>query len=291
MMKKQYFIIIASMFLIVSAISFLSAADIQADYQIVENKVLAEINFKSVDNLELSIPYDSEAIELNINDYVIEDRYYDKLIKVSSAENLKVKYITGSYIDKSGSKYFFVLKKQFDESSDIILYLPESAVLDDLIKASPNPDAIRSDGRRIILEWKNNSHEQILVAYEFLDRSNFIFYIIILLLITAFIVITEIRKRKFKMELKKAGERIFGSKKSKKKKKEAELTKNLFEDEKRIVKYLMNKKNNESWTKDIIRDLGISKVKLSRKLRSLEQKEIVKRFPYGNENIVRLMKK
>ena len=69
------------------------------------------------------------------------------------------------------------------------------------------------------------------------------------------------------------------------------FTKNLFEDEKKIVEYLLNKKGNESWTKEILKDLEISKVKLSRKLRSLEQKEIIKRIPYGNENRIRLLKK
>ena len=78
--------------------------------------------------------------------------------------------------------------------------------------------------------------------------------------------------------------------KTKGKKRAEEVTKNLFEDEKRIVEYLLKKKGKESWTKEIVRDLGISKVKLSRKLRSLEKKEIIKKIPYGNENKVRVLK-
>ena len=91
-----------------------------------------------------------------------------------------------------------------------------------------------------------------------------------------FVIWDQLRKRKFRIGKKN-------------KKEESELTRNLFEDEKRIVKYLLEKKSHEAWTKEIIRNLNISKVKLSRKIRSLEEKKIIKRIPYGNENIIRLL--
>jgi len=169
--------------------------------------------------------------------------------------------------------------------------LPEGAVLDESISVSPGPDSTTSDGRRIILSWKDFNDEQILVTYEFLDKNAFFYYTIIVILIIIFIAFYITKQRKFKRELEKHKEKGKNKiKESRKGKKEAELTKNLFEDEKKIVKYLLDKKDNESWTKEILRDLDITKVKLSRKLRSLEQKEIIKRIPYGNENRIRLLK-
>lgn len=262
-----------------------------ADYQIIGNKVLVELNFDSVQNFKWIIPYYASGFELNTENYVIEDRDYDKLIKISSAENLNIKYISDSYLEQSGNKYFFILKNQFDELSDVVLYLPEGAVLDESISVSPSPDSTTSDGRRIILNWNDFNDEQILVTYEFLDKNTFFYYTIIIILIIIFIAFYITKQRKFKRELRKHKEKVKNKVKgNRKEKKEAELTKNLFEDEKKIVKYLLDKKDNESWTKEILRDLNITKVKLSRKLRSLEQKEIIKRIPYGNENRIRLLK-
>ena len=287
MVNRTYLLI--TIFMIIMVIPFVLTASIKADYKIIEGNILVEINFESVENLELIIPYDAKAVELNINDYVIEDRQNYKKIKVSSAENLEIKYITKTYLDVSGDNYFFILKNQFENESDITLYLPESAVLDESILIFPEPDIKTTDGRRIILGWNNYNEEQILVSYEFLETSKLIYYIIIVILIIFLIILYMFQKRKFKKELKGIKEK--GRKKGTKIKKEEDLTKNLFEDEKKIVKYLLNKKNNECWTKEIIRDLDISKVKLSRKLRSLEQKEVIKRIPYGNENRIRLLKK
>jgi uncharacterized membrane protein len=73
--------------------------------------------------------------------------------------------------------------------------------------------------------------------------------------------------------------------------KKGELTRNLFEEEKKIVEYLVSRKNGESWTKEVARDLNIPKVRLSRKLRNLEQKGLIKRTPYGNENRIKLINK
>lgn len=69
-----------------------------------------------------------------------------------------------------------------------------------------------------------------------------------------------------------------------------EVTRNLLGEEKQIVEYLMDKKGKECWTKEMVHDLGISKVRLSRRLRNLVQKGLVEKIPYGNENRIKLIK-
>ena len=91
-MNKTY--ILVYIFLSTLVLTSLVNAQITADYQIIENKVLVEFNFDSVQNLELIIPYNAEALELNIgeSDYIIEDWDYFNKLKIDSAENLNIKY-------------------------------------------------------------------------------------------------------------------------------------------------------------------------------------------------------
>ena len=277
--------------LAVALLPFATAAQIYAEYQIVDKTVVVKLIFEEVSDLKLKIPYDVKALELNVENYKIEDFENYKLLYVNYAKNLSIKYLTKSFIESSGGRYFFVMENPFVEKADVKVYLPESAILGEKILVFPEGADIDSDGRRIILEWADYNDEQILVGYEFVEKDLLIFYIIIGILIIILFSGYLLEKRKLKNEIQKI-RKISKEKNMKSMKKgEEAITRNLIEDEKRIAEYLLNKKDNESWTKEIMKDLGISKVKLSRKLRSLEQKEIIKKIPYGNENKIKLIRK
>jgi len=278
---------IFALFFIILALPIVFAEN-TANYQIVDNDVLIDLGFSSVTGLELKIPFDAKVLEVNTN-YEIKDYNSYKLIKVNNTENLRIKYITSTLIEKSSRGYFFILNKPADENINITLYLPEGAVLVDAEESIviPSADKISTDGRRIVLEWNNFDNEQIIVSYEFVNKSSKIYYILIIILVIIFTLIYYFQSARFRQRIKTLVERHKISKEKKKEIIKEDLTKNLFEDEKRIVEYLLTKKDNECWTKEIINGIGISKVKLSRKLRSLEQKEIIKRIPYGNENKIR----
>ena len=254
---------------------------ISADYQIIDGSVFAELKLQQIDNLELTLPYNIKTLEVN-TDYTLED--YTLLI--SSGDNIKISYITKSLIDKAGSTYYFVLKNQLTDESNTTVYLPEGAILGDIV--FPKDYKITTDGRRIILNWPSTSETEILVEYEFRQDPDWFYLISIIVLIVIIAVVYKHNKRKLSREIKKIKEK--SKHKKSKEQKEEDITKNLYEDEKKIVKYLLTKKGNESWTKEIARDLQINKVKLSRKLRSLEAKEVIKRIPYGNENRIRVLK-
>ncbi len=64
----------------------------------------------------------------------------------------------------------------------------------------------------------------------------------------------------------------------------------MFEDEKLIVRILLIEKTRELWQKQLEQKTGLNKVKLSRKLRSLEAKGLIEKIPYGNTNKIRLKK-
>lgn len=262
----------------------ISATNVETDYYIYEKSVLVRHFFDSASDLELRLPKDFSALEIN-SEYELEEFSKYDLIKINSADNLSIKYITQSMVDKSKDRYSFVSRNYLNKMQNVRLVLPESVVLSEEGLVFPEPDLISSDGRSIILEWSDYNEKQIIIDYEFLKDKKFVYYLVFGFLILIFLTYLLFERKKHKKSLKKV------QIKNKREISKESFTKNLFEDEKKIVEYLLGKKNNEAWTKEIMRDLGISKVKLSRKLRSLEQKEIIKKIPYGNENKIRVLKK
>ncbi len=101
-------------------------------------------------------------------------------------------------------------------------------------------------------------------------------------------IIFYFQKKKFKKKINWVRERQDKARRKLINSKKVSVTKNLFGDEKKIVEYLLLKKGKSSWTKELVKELEISKVRLSRKLRSLSEKELIKKEPYGNENKISL---
>jgi DNA-binding MarR family transcriptional regulator len=287
-MKKTVFFIIGLGLILISAIflSMASAATYKAG--VFEDKALIEINFGDVSNLEFKLPYDTRIFETNIKEYEIIDLEDYKILKVDKANNLEISYITNSVIDRTNKRNFFIFNNYFGELESISLSLPEGAVLGDLIV--PDPDEITTDGRRIILEWRDFSEEEIIVDYSFIkEKSNLWIYLLIILII-AFLLFYLYKSRKFKRQVKTLKQKSKVAKKKSKEKRKKDITRNLFGEEKKIIEYLLNKKGHESWTKELSKELEISKVRLSRRLRNLEQKELIEKIPYGNENKIKLLK-
>jgi len=169
-------------------------------------------------------------------------------------------------IEKSGSTYYFILNGIL-AGEDIELILPEGAILTEEKIITPSETTIKTNGRQIIINWDNIQSDNIIVLYELpRNNSNYLYYfggLIVIIAAIYYIYFLKIMKPK-------------------------KLTRNLLVDEKRIIKYLTKKKGHEAWTKEISKDLEISKVRLSRKLRSLNAKELIRKIPYGNENKIKL---
>jgi uncharacterized membrane protein len=284
-MKK----LVGFVFIFVIAMNLVSAVSV--DYFVVEDKVLVSYDFESVSNLDLRIPLDAEIVEVNV-DYSLEDFDNYKIVSIDSGRDVILKFISGSFIDKAGEGFYFISKNYLDEVQDVRVRLPETALLVEDGLFFPEDVEISSDGRSVILNWEDYNEEQIVVNYEFVRDSDLIYYLIIFLLLVILIGSYLFEKVKFNKELKKAKKKSKAKpeKKIKESKKE-KLTRNLFEDEKKIIEFLIDKKDNESWTKEMLRELNITKVKLSRKLKSLEKKGLVEKIPFGTENRIRLVKK
>ncbi len=270
------------LFIAVFLIGFASAASI--NYQIIEDRVFVSADFGKVTNLEFRLPYDAETIESNSDFEVLDFETY-KIFRVNLSQNLSFSYITETMIEKGATKNFFIMKSTFKQPLNVTLYLPEAGVLmKDFSLIFPENARIGTDGRRVFLEWKNFSNDEIVVGYEVInDKNLFGWYFLVILVIGTLGFYFLQFKKPIKIKNRKKTKNSIEKRKK-------DVTRNLFAEEKQIIEYLMEKKGKECWTKELARDLNLSKVRLSRKLRNLEQKELIERIPYGNENRIKLLK-
>jgi len=277
-MKKQIFLCLIFVFMIGCI-----AAQPVLDHTIIDDKVLVEIDFGSVSDLEYRLPYDARVVESNSDFEIVNNT-----LKVAQSEHLTVDYITESLIEKSSKRNFFIFNNDFDEGIVMTLRLPEGGVLDDEGLLFPDPDIMLTDGRVISLRWNNLVSEEAVVSYEVIEKDNYLWVVFIGIALIGVVAYQSIALKRRIRKLKK--KKKISRKRQKTKAKKA-ITRNLFGEEKKIVEYLLGRKKNESWTKEISRDLEISKVRLSRRLRNLQQKELIEKIPYGNENRIKLVKK
>ena len=283
-MKKYSIFLIFLLFFIFLAGT--TSAAIETDYYIYQDKVLVKYSFeKEVLDLKLKIPKDFDKLEAN-SEYQLEEFKDYFLIKVNSAENLSIKYITKSMGDKSGNKFYFTSRNYLDMPQKIKLVLPESAVLSENGLLFPEPDLISSDGRSIILNWENYNEKQIIVDYEFVKKKNFIFYILILIIVLAFISYLIFQRKILKKKIQKLKGR---AKRNKKIKSKSEIIEeHLVESEKIIINELKKAEKNQLWQKQLQTQTGFSKAKLSRTIRNLESRNLIQKIPMGNTNKIKL---
>jgi len=269
-------------FLIILLLISLVSAHASISYNLVGDKALVKINFGEVSNFEYNLPYDARTIESN-SEYVITDFESYKILKVGYSSNLQISYITESVMDKSSNRNYFILNNEFEDVS-LVLFLPEGAILDDLV--FPDPNSTTTNGKNIILSWNNLQNGEVVVSYKNIRDSNDFWFYLLILLIIVFSVFYVYQAKKLKRKLIKIKAKTHKSKDVKMK----DVTRNLFGEEKKIIEYLFNKKGHSCWTKEIVKELGISKVRLSRKLRNLKQKNLIEKVPHGNENRIKLLK-
>ena len=225
--------------------------------------MLLLLPFTFAANISYTIIGEKVLIELELSENEIDLFEFPEDFEYS--EN-KIKYVDENLIEKSGNDYFFISKSEIHPNSIIKVILPEGAYSNEDYFIFPKNYKLSTNGQNIILEWDHNGEKEILIPYEINSGNYYWIYILI-----AFLVIYGIYF-------------YFNNRKGKREK----YTQNLFREEKKIMNYLL--KNKDCWTKEIVKDLEISKVRLSRKLRKLEEKGLIERIPYGNENKIKLKK-
>ncbi len=267
-----------------------SISGYEAEYVIEGQRALADITFHFRDNLsvfETSIPDDAAAVEVEGMEFEVFESGLQKILKVTGQRfnSASIKYVTSSVLEKSSDSEFFVLSLERVDAinKSVVLRLPEKAALKHGLESGqasivPKAGEVGTDGRRIIVKWRNEdmSGDALLVIYDSEGASGFstaAYYIAAgLALFLAGGAYYRYRKKRGRSTQQPA----------------SELTKNLIDDEKKVVEALIKSPAEGAWQKQLETMTGLSKVRLSRKIRNLEQKGVIEKIPYGNANRIRL---
>ncbi len=214
----------------------------------------------------LSVVFDGDYELLDMEEYYIIRFYKD----ISPGVNeLSFGLIYDDLVDRTRSGRVLRLRLLFPgvEDLNVRVFLPEGFRISSDPSVSPNPSSVSSDGRRIFLDWKLGDVEEatIFLFYEG-DEDNF-FWLILLLVFVLAGTITG-----FVLYKRKSWESVRGV---------------LSKDENLVLDMISR---NVSKQKDIARNLGFSKSKMSKVVRKLEEKGLVERIPHFKTNILKIKK-
>ncbi|MFH1452219.1 MAG: hypothetical protein ABIF88_03545 [archaeon] len=261
-------------FLLLIFCSLASASDVI--YTLDNNGVFVEFHVDEGDTFLLPAVYSNLEVS---NSY----EQFDNLIFFQSP--VTIRYYSTDYVKEiSSTERLFNAPRQIDSDYSVKLILPKGYFLSEGL-IYPKNYLTASDGKNIVLEWQRFSDDEIIVFYEGSTSSYFWIYVLVIIVLVALIVYF-LQHKKYKRKIRHAGEKHKKKSIDVKKLKEESVTANLFGDEKKIVEYLLTKKGKSSWTKNLVRDLEIPKVRLSRKIRSLVEKGLVRKEVHGNSNRV-----
>ena len=153
--------------------------------------------------------------------------------------------------------------------------LPKGYVVEDARFITPEPDRIYSDGQRIILSWDEQDHTGLFDVSVFMapvvNSYSFFWSLVVALLLAASGYFFFLRRKR-------------------------RLIKNFFsffdillENERKVLDALL--RDGTLWQKQLQITTGLSKVKLSRLLQSMEKRGLVRREAYGTSNRIHLIPK
>lgn len=196
--------------------------------------------------------------------------------------NMRLSFSSTSPILKSGNriifKYFFKVDF-FTEEVNYIVKLPSGFRIpperDPSFFITPSPSSVFFDGRKEVVSLaKSNVDEPFEVSIFMepqvhIDRGTFwiVLFVFIMILVIGSILYYYWKKSK------------------------EEVTYHaLVEAEEAVVNALKEAKGNVLWQKQIQIKTGVSKVKLSRILQSLEKRKVIKKEPWGRTNKIYLLK-
>jgi len=297
-MKK--FLSIFTALLVLLALNPAYAADIDnynADFHIVKDKTVVSITIdfpiKTSDTYKFQLPEDHTALSAYIDNQSITPDISNNILSFDLNKNSKINfnYVTEEFIDKSN----FLLNMDYNNNINnlqIKIILPERATLKkpitqgDISSGSiyPKPSQATTDGRSLIFIWKRKNitpEDEISIFAQIQPKANYtplaIIIIAIIIILSGTIILFS-KKKKTSSQKEKI-----------KIKKEDHVEKHLKPDEEQIINVLKLKKGScEQGTLRIATDF--SKAKLSRLLKELEERKVIKKEKRGKKNLVFLKK-
>jgi hypothetical protein len=275
MQKKLIF----SLIIFVLIVNIASAATYDIEFNQYEEKVLEKhyIILDEKQEVSIQLPKDYESLEVE-NEHIIANGQI-----IVNDKEIIFSFVNTQSIDR-GDHYYLTRKIAPGislEKLSIDLILDEGFIVGDNI--FPEPSVIGSDGRRIIIGWDfENLNEDgsvpIFIVFEKVRGASYLLIVLVLLIIVIAVYFSlPILKKKL------AGKKEVIKRIIKKKKKE-DVTKYLLDNEKKVYEEAKKEKRRGIWQKQIQIRTGLSKVKLSRILRNLEKRGLIRKQNFGKTN-------
>lgn len=267
----KYLVALMVLIIIMPAVS----AYTEVNVSITGNDVVREdfyVSFHSYESYEFFEFY-SHVLPLSVvygGDYSVKkegDNYIIMfLAEIQEGKNeLSFSVLYDEIIERSGAGKVFRADFSGQQPLHVRMSLPEGHFLMGDPAVYPSPERISTDGKRITLEWTFEERASVVVFYG-TDRISYTWIFILIIVILVCLV--------FFM--------LFFAKKSRKK-----IEDILSEDEKLILNQI---RRGNAKQKDISKNLGFSKSKMSKVVRKLEEKNLVERIPHFKTNILKIKK-
>jgi uncharacterized membrane protein len=213
----------------------------------------------------------------------------NKMVVMEGVDGLQNRsYVDSDSLNFAGKEIYFLNKVTFPENfsdATLILNLEKGIVIKNK-EIFPLGYNIKSDGQTISINWnltnvKKGDNFAIFVNLENTNTGGLsylaiIIFSIILLGIILFLIYNKKNKNKSPIRKRKARTKESGN------------YDYLLDTEKKIIEELKKADRNELWQKQIQNSTGFSKAKVSRLVRNLESRGLVKKIPFGNTNKIRL---
>jgi uncharacterized membrane protein len=290
---KQVWVVALLLLPMVFATNIITSSETSIELQVSTASIHTNILLTSdaIGNLTLILSPNSQDVEISINGGIASCLIQSEFARCGSlpagAYNINVTYETDYPIATVGENTLFrytdklpypSLRQQVTLTLPVGYIIPREKGKNEDFYVSPKTKDVYSDGQRIILEWQQKGQElpvSVLAKRVIGPPFGWIAATAVLIILTAmFVAWFILLQRREKTRSKPA------------KKKQVIVT--LIDKEQQVVEFL--KQNGEVWQKQIQQSTGFSKAKVSRILRSLEERGVISKTIYGNTNKIALKK-
>jgi len=231
------------------------ASEMMVDITLTKDGLAVEEISIYSDEVYDTISYDAGAKPITVvydGEYVVNDN----VITFPYVEVLEFGLIFDDRVEHLGSKRVFrsVFVPGVDEYT-LTITLPEKYVLYGDPAVIPRPDNIETDGKEITMSWQFSESTEVSVFYEG-SSSNLYLWIALIALVFIIVLVFILKKPKVEQYLS--------------------------DDENAVLKLVKKVKRQDH----IAKELEFSKSKMSKVVRKLEEKGLIKKKPYFKTNIL-----
>ncbi len=245
-----------------------------------------------VGNLTLILSQKPEDVQIMIDGVEVSCLFQGEFARCGNLSpgkhNVTITYETSYPIAAVGENTLFRYTDRLPyqaDSQQVTLTLPVGYIIprekgkDESFYISPKPADVYSDGQRIILHWEQKGQElpiSVIARKVIGPPFGWIATTALSALVAAALAVW------FVLGTRSSKQKIV-------KKKKVVVVPSLMDNEQKIVEFL--KQNGEVWQKQINVTTGFSKAKVSRLIRTLEERGVITKTIYGNTNKIALKQK